>query len=69
MTVIETIKKIINEQLAQGNKKFVVYPYGIAGYVVRRVLQESFHMEPVCVIDDYKAGNYEFIKKRNIYMD
>ncbi len=62
MTVVETIEKVISEQLALGNRKFIIYPYGIAGYAVRRVLQERFGIEPLCVIDDYKCGTLDFIK-------
>ncbi len=69
MTVVETIKKVIDGQLIQNNKKFVIYPYGIAGYAVRRVMQEYFGIEPVCAIDDYKAGIYEFIKKKEYLYD
>lgn len=64
MTIVETIKNAIDGQLAQDNKKFVIYPYGIAGYAVRRVLQECFGIEPLCAIDECKAGIYEFIKKK-----
>ena len=69
MTVIETIQNVINNQLDRGSNKFIVYPYGIAGYAVRRVLMEYFNIEPLCVIDNNKAGTYEFIKGKEYLYD
>lgn len=69
MNVVETIENVIKEQLRQGNQKFIIYPYGIAGYAVRRVLQERFSIEPVCVIDNYRYGAYDFIEKTEYLMD
>lgn len=64
MTVIETIERVIAEQLRKNHKKYIIYPYGIAGYAVRRVLQEKFGIEPICAVDDGKAGVYPYIKNK-----
>lgn len=62
MTVVETIEKVISRQIALGRNKYIVYPYGPVGYLVKRTLEEKFGINPVCVIDKYKYGTYKFIK-------
>jgi hypothetical protein len=63
MTVIETVEKVIEEQINAGRKKFIIYPYGPVGYIVKKVLEEKFGLQALCVIDNYKYGKHSFIKK------
>jgi acetyltransferase-like isoleucine patch superfamily enzyme len=63
MTVVETVEKVIEEQISAGRKKFMIYPYGPVGYIVKKVLEESFGLQALCVIDNYKYGKHSFIEK------
>lgn len=56
MTVFEQIEQVITEQLSAGIEKFIVYPYGIPGQMTRRILWEKFGINPLCVIDNGRAG-------------
>lgn len=63
MTVVEKIETVIEEQIKAGRKKFIIYPYGPVGYIVKRVLEEKFGIQACCVIDNYKYGKHSFIRK------
>lgn len=63
MTVVETVENVIKGLIRADRKEFIVYPYGPAGYTVKKVLENKFGIKPLCVIDNYKYGKHSFIKK------
>ena len=46
--IIKTIKRLIED----GAEKFVIYPYGQNGKIVKEILNNKFHRSPVYVVDN-----------------
>lgn len=62
MTSLEQIRRCIRQYVFCGKKtNFIIYPYGIAGYMVHMVLVNDFGIEPV-IVDNYKSEKYDYIK-------
>ncbi len=55
MTAFEQMTKIIERLIQDGCKNFIIYPYGIPGKAVHRILIEKYGIEPVAIIDEKKA--------------
>lgn len=61
VTAIEKIRECIHWHIIGGNKQFIIYPYGIAGYMVHMVLVNDFGIEPV-IVDNNKSKQYGYVK-------
>lgn len=62
MTMVETMERVIEEQIQNGIENFVIYPYGIFGYMLRKILEKKYKIKVAAVIDAGKVGIYPFVK-------
>lgn len=62
MTLVNALQDLIEDLLSKGKRDFAIYPYGKVGYMVKKLLEDKYQIEPVCVIDNYKYGKIDFIK-------
>lgn len=58
----EKIKKAIQYQLEQGHNKFVIYPFGRSGMLVKEILNQQFGIEEEYVADNVLCRYNEKIK-------
>ena len=47
------IKKVIEEQILEGNKEFIIFPYGEQGYLTKKILNESYVIQEKYIIDNH----------------
>ena len=50
------VKKIVKGKIAEGQKKFVIYPFGENGLAAKTILNEYFGLSPIFVVDNEYAG-------------
>lgn len=61
------IKKIIRQRFVEGNKRFVIYPFGENGLKVKNILYEYFGLLPVYIVDnDYADFNTNIISMNDL---
>ncbi|MGP1599333.1 CatB-related O-acetyltransferase [Peptoanaerobacter stomatis] len=72
MTVLESLKNIITDNINKNIKKFIVYPYGICGYMTKKVIDsidiDKFEFavdDSKCLIYDY-VKNFDYLEKYNV---
>lgn len=58
---IEQIKKLLLEEIGQGNTRFAIYPYGKYGQIVEEILEQE--RVSYIIIDDNLAKNNKRINK------
>lgn len=49
------ILKKLKEKIREGDKKFVIYPFGVNGLNIKMILQECFETESIVVVDNELA--------------
>lgn len=49
---VKYVKKTLAEYIKKGEKKFVIYPYGENGRIVKNILWDYFDIEPVAIVDN-----------------
>lgn len=47
------VKKVIEEQVLEGNKEFIIFPYGEQGYLTKKILNESYGIQEKYIIDNH----------------
>lgn len=47
------IRAIIEEQILLGERKFILFPFGEQGMLVKRILNEVFGIQEICIMDNY----------------
>ena len=62
MTVLEGLSNIIREQIQQNIKKFIVYPYGICGYMTKKAIDRLDADRFAFAVDDKKCFLYDHVK-------
>lgn len=50
------IRRSISKCIEEGERKFIIYPFGEHGLYVKQVLKERYGIEPVAIIDNILAG-------------
>lgn len=56
------IRKTLCDCIQEGNKKFVIYPFGKNGILVKNILQDYFNIVPRLVVDNtYSKYNSKLI--------
>lgn len=68
------IKKVLCDYIKDGNKNFIIYPFGDNGILVKNILQEYFNIIPRLIVDNtYSKYNSNLINfdglKEDIHAD
>jgi acetyltransferase-like isoleucine patch superfamily enzyme len=53
MSKFSQIKEIIEQQLSNGYRKFIIYPYGENGVLVKDILNKTYGIEELLICDNY----------------
>ncbi len=51
-TLTAQIKQCIEEKLAEGKHNFIIFPFGDVGMQVKRILNEGYGIQELCIIDN-----------------
>lgn len=52
-TLISKIKKCIEQALDNGEKEFIIYPFGDVGMQVKNILYDSYNLTPSFILDNH----------------
>ena len=62
------IKSQIEKQLKMKRNKFIIYPYGYNGYLTKEILNKSFGIIEVSIVDNYLSEyNSDIINVKELY--
>ncbi len=61
MGINDYIRKVIGEQIKYGNKKFVIYPAGRIGMMVKGVLNDDFGIKELALVDNKRCEDEDGI--------
>lgn len=57
------IKKKLEKQILLGRKRFILFPFGEQGMLTKRILNEAFGVQEVCIVDNWLSQFNPNIKK------
>lgn len=58
----QRIREVLQNQIEQGKRKFVIYPFGVNGKIAKKILNEEFHIHEKYVVDNVLSENDTTIK-------
>ena len=58
----QRIRDVLQSQIEQGKKKFVIYPFGVNGKLTKKILNEEFHIQEKYVVDNILCENDVTVK-------
>lgn len=71
-TLVNQIKKCIEEKLDQGYRDFIIFPFGDVGMQVKHILNEAYGIQEAYVLDNHlcnynlKIKDVSFLDKINL---
>lgn len=65
-SIIKEIEWKIRKQIQQGKRKFAIYPYGMYGRLVKKILNNIFGIQEEYIVDNYLANNKDIVRLNDV---
>ena len=69
MSIEKNVEAVIEKQIRQGNKNFIIYPFGVYGRLVKRILNTQYGIDEKFIVDEKYSEYNPHIKNVNAVIE